>query len=47
VKGLIARDLWDMNEYFQIVNTRDKGFNKAVEVIKEWNKYQKQVFNLP
>jgi len=47
VKGLIARDLWDMSEYFQIVNTRDKGFNKAIEVIKEWDKYQKQVLTLP
>ncbi|MEE4196727.1 MAG: S41 family peptidase [Bacteroidales bacterium] len=47
IKGLIARDLWDMSEYFQIVNTRDKGFNKAVEVIKAWDKYQKQVSITP
>jgi len=47
VKGLIARDLWDMSEYFQIVNTRDEGFKKAIEVIKEWDKYQKQVLNTP
>jgi len=47
LKALIARDLWDMSEYFQIVNTRNKGFIKAVEVIKEWNKYQKQVLKTP
>lgn len=45
LKALIARDMWDMSEYFQIMNTRDKGFNKAVEIIDNWNKYQKQVFN--
>lgn len=43
VKALIARDLWDMSEYYQIVNTRDKGFNKAVEIMKEWNYYEKQI----
>ncbi|MGM0407255.1 MAG: S41 family peptidase, partial [Bacteroidota bacterium] len=47
LKALIARDIWDMSEYFQIMNTRDKGFNKAVEVIDQWNKYQKQVLNTP
>ena len=43
MKALIARDLWDMSEYFQIVNVRDKGFNKAIEIMKEWDYYEKQV----
>ncbi|OFX21635.1 MAG: peptidase S41 [Bacteroidetes bacterium GWA2_31_9b] len=43
IKALIARDLWDMSEYFQIVNVRDKGFNKAVEVVKNWEKYNSEV----
>ncbi|HKL09384.1 MAG TPA: S41 family peptidase [Bacteroidales bacterium] len=47
IKGLIARDLWDMSEYYQIVNTRNNGFNKAVEIIKDWNNSQKQLLNLP
>ena len=47
VKALIARDLWDMSEYFQIVNVRDKGFNKAVEIMQNWERYQKQVLNTP
>jgi carboxyl-terminal processing protease len=45
VKALVARDLWDMSEYYQIVNARDKGFNKAVEIIKNWDDYKKQVLN--
>jgi carboxyl-terminal processing protease len=45
VKALIARDLWDMSEYFQIVNVRDKGFNRAVEIMHNWDQYQKQVLN--
>ena len=43
IKGLIARDLWDMSEYFQIVNVRDKGFNKAVEIMQNWDNYQEHV----
>lgn len=43
IKALIARDLWEMSEYFQIVNVRDKGFNTAIEVIKNWDKYYSEV----
>lgn len=43
VKALIARDLWDMSEYYQIVNTRDKGFKKAVEIMQNWDEYNNQV----
>ncbi|MBU8893438.1 MAG: S41 family peptidase [Bacteroidales bacterium] len=45
IKALIARDLWDMSEYFEIVNVRDKGFNKAVEIMQNWDHYQEQVLN--
>ncbi|NOQ27685.1 MAG: PDZ domain-containing protein [Bacteroidales bacterium] len=45
IKALVARDLWDMSEYYQIVNARDKGFKKAVEIIKNWDDYKKQVLN--
>ena len=34
LKALIARDLWDMNEYFQVMNTTNESINKALEVIK-------------
>ncbi len=43
IKGLIARDLWDMSEYFQVVNVRDKGFNKAIEVMQNWEHYEKEL----
>jgi len=43
VKALIARDLWDMSEYYQIVNVRDKGFNKAMEIFDDWDLYKNQV----
>lgn len=33
LKGLIARDLWDMNEYFQIVNQNNDIVQKALELI--------------
>ncbi len=45
IKALIARDLWDMSEYFEIVNARDKGFKKAVEIMQNWDQYQEQVLN--
>lgn len=30
LKALIARDLWDMNEYFQVINTLNNSVQKAV-----------------
>ena len=39
LKALIARDIWDMNEYFQIVNERDDGYQKAKEVLNNWDQY--------
>jgi carboxyl-terminal processing protease len=42
MKALIARDMWDMNEYFRIVNTRDAGYRKAVKVLKQWDKYSSE-----
>ncbi|MEF8810414.1 MAG: S41 family peptidase [Bacteroidales bacterium] len=37
LKGLIARDMWDMNEYFQIVNENDEGYLEAKEVLNNWD----------
>lgn len=33
LKALIARDLWDMSEYFQIINTTSETVKKALEVL--------------
>ena len=35
LKALIARDLWDMNEYYHIINTVDASVKKAVELLKK------------
>ena len=34
LKGLVARDLWDMSEYFQIINEEDPSIQKALELIQ-------------
>lgn len=33
LKALIARDLWDMNEYYQVMNTQNEVVQKALQVI--------------
>ncbi len=35
LKSLIARDLWDMNEYYQTINVADESVKKALELLKE------------
>jgi len=34
LKALIARDIWDMSEYYEIVNEKNKVFNKAISILK-------------
>lgn len=45
LKALIARDLWDMNEYFQVMNTTNNSVKQALKVLNEGT-YEK-VFLLP
>lgn len=33
LKALIARDIWDMNRYYQIINEDNDVVKKAIEVI--------------
>ena len=42
LKALIARDLWDMNEYFQIMNTTNNSVLQALKVLNE-GAYEKVV----
>lgn len=35
LKALIARDLWDMNEYFQVMNTTNESIGQALRVLNE------------
>ncbi len=39
IKALIARDLWDMSEYFQVVNPESKAYQKAIEVLHDSKMY--------
>jgi carboxyl-terminal processing protease len=39
LKGLIASNMWQTNEYFQIVNKNDKVIDKALKVITDKNSY--------
>jgi carboxyl-terminal processing protease len=41
IKALVARDLWDMNEYFQIINEESEIFKKGVEIIQQPSEYDK------
>lgn len=40
MKGLVARDLWDMNEYYRVVNADDMVIRKALEVISAESSYR-------
>ena len=41
IKALIARDIWDMSEYYEIRNTNDKSFHKAVNILQNNNLFHK------
>lgn len=41
IKALIARDIWDMSEYYEIRNTNDIGFHKAVDILQNENLFHK------
>lgn len=39
MKGLVARDLWEMNEYYKIVNEDDRVIISALSVISDQKRY--------
>jgi len=41
IKALIARDLWDMNEYFQVWNAENESYRKALEIIRDTDWYNR------
>ena len=41
MKALLARDLWDMNEYFRVINIDDQGIGKALSVLNDVELYNK------
>ncbi len=40
LKALLARNLWDVDEYFQIVNPTVNDYQKAIEILSDKNKYK-------
>jgi len=40
LKALVARDLWDMNEYYQIVSSDNESLQKAIEILKTPGTYE-------
>ena len=44
IKALIARHIWDINAYYQIMVTIDNEYNKAVELLKDEAAFRK--FNI-
>ena len=41
IKGLIARDLFSLSEYFQVMNADDNTIKKAIEVLNKKGEYEK------
>lgn len=41
IKSLIARDLWDMNKYFQVINQENESYLKALEIIRDSDWYNR------
>lgn len=41
IKALIARDLWEMNEYYQIMDAENESLQKAVEILQTPGAYEK------
>ncbi|VFB13642.1 peptidase 3 [Bacteroides heparinolyticus] len=42
LKALIARDLWDMNEYFQVMNATNSCVDQALKILNE-GKYEETI----
>jgi carboxyl-terminal processing protease len=42
MKALIARNLFDESAYFKIINEGDNIYEKAIEVMDNWDKYKKE-----
>ena len=42
LKALIARDIWDMNEYFQVMNQANESVVRALEILNK-NEYEQKL----
>ena len=43
IKALIARDLYDMAEYFQVINDDNESFQEALRLINDEQRYKKEL----
>ena len=34
IKALIARDLWEMNEYYQVIDVENESLKKAIQILQ-------------
>ena len=41
IKALIARDLYDMSEYFQIINDENNSLKEAIRIINDEKEYNR------
>ena len=41
MKGLVARDLWDMNEYYMVVNEDDYAIRRALSILNDQVLYER------
>jgi carboxyl-terminal processing protease len=41
LKALVARDLWEMNEYYQIMDSDNESLQKAVEILQKPGAFEK------
>ena len=45
IKALIARDLYDMGEYFQVINDDNASLQEALRIINDEERYNKVINN--
>jgi len=45
LKSYIARDLWSNNEFFEIVNGSDPKFETAMNILRNWDKFEVMLLN--
>lgn len=41
IKALIARDLWDMNSYYKIIDAENESLRRAIELLNTPGAYEK------
>lgn len=44
LRAFVARDIYGRSEFFEIFNTSNASYEKALEVINDWDKYKEDIF---